>query len=90
MRWLQAKRSATEGCYYLRFLRKGKRIWQSVGTDADVAVVSLRNAEHELEGISLGRSASNPSVRRKSAVSLDDAIKSYLAEVLADAPGQPH
>jgi integrase/recombinase XerD len=70
-----------EGCYYLRFLRKGKRIWQSVGTDADVALVSLRNAEHELKGISLGRSAPNLSAGRKSAVSLDDAIKSYLAEV---------
>ena len=75
MRWLQAKRSATLKGVVSSLPRKGKRIWQSVGTDADVAVVSLRNAEHELEGISLGRSASNPSVRRKSAVSLDDAIK---------------
>jgi len=32
-----------EGVYYLRFLRNGKRIWERIGQDADVAVVALRN-----------------------------------------------
>jgi integrase/recombinase XerD len=49
--------SHPEGSYYLRFLRDGKRVWQPVGPDADAAIVALRNQEHDLQSIALGRSA---------------------------------
>jgi hypothetical protein len=46
-----------ESIYYLRYLRGGKRVWQRVGQDADVAVTALRNTEHDLRSVALGRSA---------------------------------
>jgi integrase/recombinase XerD len=74
-----------EGSYYLRFLKDGKRTWQPVGTDADAAVVALRNVEHDLQSIVLGRPTSpifaeseQPAV---TLLSLDGAIQSYLQEV---------
>lgn len=30
-----------EGIYYLRYLRQGKRVWESVGVDADLATLAL-------------------------------------------------
>jgi hypothetical protein len=44
-----------EGVYYLRFLRDGKRVWEAVGSDANAAIVALRNTEHDLRSIALGR-----------------------------------
>ena len=49
--------SHPEGIYYLRFLRDGKRIWEKVGPDADVAVVTLQNTEQDLRDVALGRTA---------------------------------
>jgi hypothetical protein len=43
-----------EGIYYLRFLRNGKRVWEAVGSDANTAIVALRNTEHDLQSIALG------------------------------------
>ena len=49
-----------EGVYYLRYLRGAKRVWHAVGTDADAALVALRNKEHDLQAIRLGRSVEEP------------------------------
>jgi integrase/recombinase XerD len=46
-----------EAVYYLRFLRGQKRVWQAVGLDPDRAIIALRNMEHDLEGVALGRNA---------------------------------
>jgi hypothetical protein len=76
-----------EGVYYLRFLRNGKRVWNTVGSDVDAATVALRNTEHDLQAIALGRSESGSTIDSASAVqpeavvSLEDAIQSYLEEV---------
>jgi hypothetical protein len=37
-----------EGVYYLRFLLNGKRVWEVIGSDADPALVALRNKEHTI------------------------------------------
>ena len=46
--------------YYLRFLRGGKRVWQAVGAEPDGAIVALRNAQHDLEAVALGKKIPNP------------------------------
>jgi integrase/recombinase XerD len=85
--------SHEEGIYYLRCLRDGKRVWQAVGPEADAAAAALQNKEHDLQSDSLGRSTpapvpsstpgpvQSPVPTPTTAVSLDDAIKSYMAEV---------
>ena len=44
----------SSACYYLRYLRGTRRVWEAVGIFADLAITALRNKEHELDGISLG------------------------------------
>ena len=73
-----------EGCYYLRYLRSGKRVWQSVGSDADVALVALRKIQHHLESLSLGLRPRNPTQVEQTGPakhSLTQAAQEYLAEV---------
>ena len=76
-----------EGVYYLCFLRNGKRVWEAVGSDADAAIVAFRNKEHDLRAISLGRSTLSSAIVEMTAaqtdvaLSLEDAIDSYLEEV---------
>jgi integrase/recombinase XerD len=76
-----------EGSYYLRYKRDGKpRQWTPVGSDPDRAIIALRNMEHDLQAIGLGRSeppiaedVSEQSAEVK--LSLADAVASYLLEV---------
>src|ERR1019366_3664038 len=46
-----------EAVYYLRFLQGDKRVWQSVGAQPDRVLATLRNTEHDLDSIALGRTA---------------------------------
>jgi len=43
-----------EAIYYLRYLRDDKRRWHAVGSNADAAIIALRNTEHDLQAIGLG------------------------------------
>jgi hypothetical protein len=77
-----------EGVYYLRYLSAGKHIWQNVGAEPDAALVALRNAEHDQQAVTLGRSTSALSIDRSvedreahSALTLERARDAYLAEV---------
>lgn len=77
-----------EACYYLRYLRSGKRVWQSVGSDPDAAIVKLRNTQHDLEALSLGRTADLavsavvvPGADQETSCSLAEACHTYLQEV---------
>jgi hypothetical protein len=75
-----------EGTYYLRFLRSGKRVWQPLGPDPDVAVVVLRNTELDLRPLGLGRPVvgvlgDSQAQNVTSAVLLNDAVQTYLQEV---------
>ena len=69
--------------YYLRFLSGKKRVWQAVGSDGDAALVALRNKEHDLQAVGLGRIAPGvvPANQSASATSLENAIKGYLSEI---------
>jgi integrase/recombinase XerD len=69
-----------EGVYYLRYLRNGKRVWQSVGQDPDVAITALRNTEHDLRSIALGRSTPTPVPSSRASVSPDRTAPSQEAQ----------
>ncbi len=70
-----------EGIYYLRYLRGTKRVWHAVGADADVALVALRNKEHDLQAVRLGRSVEERTSQPISRLGLGSAIESYLGEI---------
>ena len=74
-----------EGVYYVRFLRGSKRVWRAIGADADAAVVAVQNLEHDLQSISLGRSATDsstsPTPGTPAGVSLDTAIDTYVSQL---------
>jgi hypothetical protein len=57
-----------EGVYYLRSLRGGQRLCESVGREPDGDLTALRNTEHDLHAITLGRKAPDPPPVRSSIV----------------------
>jgi hypothetical protein len=77
-----------KACYYLRYLRGGRPVWQSVGSDPDAALAALRNTQHTLEAVSLGRTvkadlspASAQDTNGSAGCSVAEACKSYLDEI---------
>lgn len=77
-----------EGIYYLRYKRAGEsRQWVAVGSDPDCALLALRNTEHDLQAIGLGRdlhplpdSTAAKELDEESLL-LDKAVQKYLAEI---------
>jgi hypothetical protein len=78
-----------KGVYYLRFLRYGKRIWERIGQDADAAVVALRNTEHDLQSMVLGRSAPLPVVSPRTSVSPHLSVPPSVAALEAGVSPDP-
>src|ERR1019366_2819220 len=76
-----------EGVYYLRFLQGSKRVWQSVGPQPDRAQAALRNTEHDLDSIALGRTQEPAPVHnsppQRDPVPLHVPVPGLLAEPLA-------
>ncbi|HEY1984240.1 MAG TPA: site-specific integrase [Terracidiphilus sp.] len=70
-----------EGTYYLRFLRGKKRVWQSVGSESDAVLAALRNKEHDLQAIALGRSAPEPASVDKTGVTVAEGAAKYLTDI---------
>jgi integrase/recombinase XerD len=70
-----------EGIYYLRYLRGKKRIWESVGSAADVALTALSNKEHDLQAAALGRIAPEPVTKETDATTVGQAIEAYLVNI---------
>src|SRR6185437_14876648 len=50
----------THGVYQLRYQRDGKRVWEPVGTKADVALLALRRKLREFEDGELGLTSTPP------------------------------
>lgn len=73
--------SHPEASYYLRFLSGKKRVWQSVGTEPDAALAALRNKEHDLQAIALGRSAPEPASEEKANLTVAEGAAKYLADI---------
>jgi integrase/recombinase XerD len=52
-----------------------------VGADADAALVALRNKEHDLQAVRLGRSVEEQTPQPPIRLGLESAIESYLTEI---------
>ncbi len=82
-----AQQHHPDGIYYLRYARGGKRVWESIGREPELALTALRNIEHDLSAIAIGRTtaAVHPSaevaVLPAQTVSVTEAIDAYLTEV---------
>jgi len=74
-----------EGFYYLRFLRDGKRVWHRVGQDTDVAITALRNTEHDLQSVALGRTVPTPVADPQASASSNPSAPKPVAEVQGSA-----
>ncbi len=77
-----------DGVYYLRYARGGKRVWDSVGKEPDLALTALRNVEHDLNALAIGRTFAavhpttvNAVASSSSSLSVEEAIDTYIAEV---------
>ncbi len=78
-----------ESCYYLRYLRNGKRAWESVGTDPEIALVALRKTQHHLESMNLAREPLAPALEKQPVAAdqvqpkhlMTEAMQEYLQEV---------
>jgi integrase/recombinase XerD len=73
-----------EGIYHLRYAKAGKRIWKSVGAEADAAITAQVKTEAALTAKAAGvtvveQSDSEPDTERE----LESSIARYIAEVKA-------
>lgn len=79
-----------EGCYYLRYLRDGKRLWESIGTDAHLAVAAKQRRDGIIAAESTGVSFVAPRAADQqlhlgaasSEPSKDQAVAAYLQETM--------
>jgi len=68
-----------EGVYNLRYFKAGKRVWDAVGTDAQLALTAKLRVEHKLQAVSLGITDSDP-IKTAGKTDLAVAIKEYLSD----------
>jgi hypothetical protein len=69
-----------EGVYNLRYLKTGKRVWDAVGVDPQVALTAKLRVEHRLQAVALGLAEPDP-VKTSGNTNLTDAVKEYLSDV---------
>jgi hypothetical protein len=68
-----------EGIYNLRYVKAGKRVWDAVGTDAQLALTAKLRLEHKLQAVSLGLTDPDP-IKTADKTDLTAAIKEYLSD----------
>jgi len=69
-----------EGVYNLRYLKAGKRVWDAVGVDPQLALTAKLRVEHSLQAVSLRLTEPDP-VKTPAKTSLADAVKEYLSDI---------
>jgi len=69
-----------EGIYNLRYVKAGKRLWDAVGADPQLALTAKLRVEHKLQAVSLGLTEPDP-VKTSGKTSLADAVKQYLRDI---------
>lgn len=77
---MNVKPEHPEGIYNLRYLKAGKRVWDAVGADPQLALTAKLRVEHKLQAVSLGLTEPDP-VKKSGKTSLDEAIKEYLSDI---------
>jgi len=70
-----------EGVYHLRYLKGGKRIWDDVGSDPQLAMTAKLKVEHRLMSISLGLAEPDPVARDAGRTNLVEAMAEYLDDI---------
>jgi integrase len=69
-----------EGVYNLRYLKGGKRVWEPVGNDPQVAMTAQLRVEHRLQAVALGLTAPDPIVQGNGKTGLAEAVAEYLSD----------
>jgi hypothetical protein len=69
-----------EGSYFLRYAREGKRVWEGVGSDPQLAMIAKLKREKSLEAKAAGVELVEDKPQRKM-TSLTEAVTEYLVEV---------
>ena len=70
-----------EGIYNLRYVKAGKRMWDAVGTDAQLVLTAKLRLEHKLQAVSLGLTDPD-SIKTAGKTDLAAAIKEYLSDTV--------
>jgi hypothetical protein len=68
-----------EGVYHLRYVKGGKRVWEPVGNDPQVALTAQLRVEHRLQTVALGVTAPDLVVLEKGKTDLPAASARSLA-----------
>jgi hypothetical protein len=77
-----------EGIYNLRYLKAGKRVWDAVGADPQLALTAKLRVEHKLQAVSLGLTEPDP-VKTSGKTGLADAVKEYLSDIGKASQSEP-
>jgi integrase/recombinase XerD len=72
-----------EGTYFLRYAKNGKRVWERVGNDSQLALTAKQKREKTLEAKAVGVEVVEAGPVTGKQTPLTEAIAEYLAEVKA-------
>jgi integrase/recombinase XerD len=73
-----------EAVYHLRYVRRGKRVWEPVGKEPQLALSAKMRTEHRLQTIAMGLTEPDSApLKAKGKTELDAAIKEYLSDIAA-------
>jgi integrase/recombinase XerD len=72
-----------EGNYFLRYAKNGKRVWERVGNDAQLALTAKQKREKTLEAKAIGVEVVEDAPLTGKQTPLTEAVAEYLAEVKA-------
>jgi integrase/recombinase XerD len=70
-----------EGTYFLRYGKNGKRVWERVGNDAQLALTAKQKREKSLEAKAVGVELVEDAPVAGKQTPLTEAVAEYLAEV---------
>jgi integrase/recombinase XerD len=79
-----------EGVYHLRYLSGGKRVWDSVGADPQLALTAKLQRERQLGAEAAGIAVVEHAPERKGRTPLNEAIENYVSEVKAQKSRKTH
>ena len=72
-----------DSVYHLRYLKQGKRVWEPVGSDAQLAMIAKLKREKAAEAIAAGVAIADDGPAATKATNLQEAVAEYLEEVKA-------
>ena len=77
-----------EGVYVLRYMQGGRRIWDTIGPDPQLAVTAKLKIEHSIQATALGLStAAAGNIVEPAHTDLDEAVQSGVPDLLYQLDG---